>query len=101
MKAYFNINISGNFYVGIGIGYYIKYYGLQNFPLNNIIYRSEVKEFNFNTNQNFFFPKTTIPIMYVASVGKYENNIISIEFNDILHNKKLSETTNTLSSFIS
>ena len=87
MKSHFNINISDNYYVGMGIGYYIKYYGLQNSPLNNIIYRSEVKEFNFNKNKNFFFLKTTIPIMYLASDGKYENNIISIEFNDILQNK--------------
>ena len=101
MKANFNVNINGNFNAGMGIGYYIKYYGLQNSPLNNIVYRSEVKEFKVNTNQIFYFPKTTIPIMYLAPDGKYENNIISIEINDILHNKKLGESTNPLSTFIS
>ena len=101
MKANFNVNINGNFNAGMGIGYYIKYYGMQNSPLNNIIYRSQIKEFNVNTNQNFFFPKTTISIMYLAPDGKYENNILSIEINDILHNKKLGESTNPLSSFIS
>jgi hypothetical protein len=34
--------------------------------------------------------------MYLAPDGKYENNIISIEINDILHNKKLGESTNQL-----
>ena len=92
----FDISVNGNF-TGMAISYLIKYLGNQNNPLNNNIYRSEIV----NDKKNITFIKKTIPTVLLAPDEKLDNNIISIELIDNLHNNKLVETNGPISDFIS
>jgi hypothetical protein len=81
---------------GLGISYLIKYLGTSTNPLNNPVYRSEILKI-FPAK----FQKTLIPSYILAPDGKFDNNIISIELTDNIHNKTLGEINQPLSQFFS
>ena len=96
MKAHFDITVNGNL-KNTGLTFLIRYLGVQNNPQNNPIFRSEIKEGIDLIN----FQRATIPAMYLALDGKYENNILAIEINDCYHEKKLGEFVGPMINLLS
>ena len=96
MKAHFDITVNGNL-KNTGLTFLIRYLGVQNNPQNNPIFRSEIKEGIDLIN----FQRATIPAMYLAPDGKYENNILAIEINDCYHEKKLGEFVGPMTNLLS
>ena len=92
MKAHFDITANGN-WKNTGLTFLIRYLGVQNNP----IFRSEIKEGIDLIN----FQRATIPAMYLALDGKYENNILAIEINDCYHEKKLGEFVGPMTNLLS
>ena len=92
MKSTFEINGNGNFN-GMAISYLIKYLGNQNNPKSEPIYRSEIIQ---NLN-NITFKSLSIPTIILSPDGKYDNNLISIEFFENFSQKKLVEKISPLS----
>ena len=92
MKAHFDITVNGNL-KNTGLTFLIRYLGVQNNP----IFRSEIKEGIDLIN----FQRATIPAMYLALDGKYENNILAIEINDYYHEKKLGEFVGPMTNLLS
>ncbi len=92
MKAYFDITANGNL-KNTGLIFLIRYLRVQNNP----IFRSEIKEGIDLIN----FQRATIPAMYLALDGKYENNILAIEINDYYHEKKLGEFVGPMTNLLS
>ena len=95
MKCEINCNISGNL-KGMGLCYLIRYHGTQTNPINNTIYRSEIKD----NPTNIKFNVMHIPSYFLAPNGDYNKNMVSVEIYDSYHKKKLGEQFGTFASFI-
>ena len=97
MKANFDISVNGGTFKGQGLTFLIKYLGVQNNPQNNPIFRSEIRDDFVNMGT---FQRCTIPAMYLAPDGKYENNILAIEINDCYSDKKLGEFVGPMTNLL-
>ena len=95
MKCEISCDISGNL-KGMGLCYLIRYQGTQTNPINNPIYRSEIKE----NPMNIVYDTIRIPSCFLAPNGDYVKNMISMEVYDSFHKKKLGEKFGTFASFI-
>ena len=97
MKAHFDISVNGGSFKGCGLSFLIKYLGVQNNAQNNPIFRSEIRDDFVNMGT---FERATIPAMFLAPDGKYENNILGIEINDCYRDKKLGEFVGPMSNLL-
>lgn len=86
-KCVFNIEVSGSL-VGMKIGYSIKSLGNQYEPINKLVYESEIKD---NNNNLIKFNESEIPVSELAADENLVDNIIEIEFKDVLHSNELGK----------
>jgi len=83
----FNISLKGTF-TGMGVGYTIINLGTEKSPVSTKLYQSEMKK----TKTNIItFDQCSIPVMFLNTNGKAEENNVRIEIKDITHNVILGE----------
>jgi len=83
----FNISLKGTF-TGMGVGYTIINLGTEKSPVSTKLYQSEMKK----TKTNIItFDQCSIPVMFLNTNGKAEENNVRIEIKDITHNIILGE----------
>jgi len=83
----FNISLKGTF-TGMGVGYTIINLGTEQNPVSTKLYQSEMKK----TKTNIItFDQCSIPVMFLNTNGKAEENNVKIEVKDITHNVVLGE----------
>ena len=83
----FNISLKGGF-TGMGVGYTIINLGTEQSPVSTKLYQSEMKK----TKENIIvFDQCSIPVMFLNTNGKAEENNVKIEVKDITHNVVLGE----------
>ena len=87
----FDIIIQGNSLVGCKFRYSIINKGTDQKPDNKKIYDSEVKsgKKNIPERNQLNFMRCKIPLMYLKTGGNNNDNIISIEFFDIIHKREI------------
>ena len=87
----FDIIIQGNSLVGCKFRYSIINKGTDQKPDNKKIYDSEVKagKKNVPERNQLNFMRCKIPLMYLKTGGNNNDNIISIEFFDIIHKREI------------
>ena len=95
----FDISISGNI-VGMNISYSITNLGTEMDPTATKLYDSELKNSKHSVNNVLSFIKCNIPIMFL-NTGDKSNNNISIQFNDVKHKANLGNFNGTINSLIS
>ena len=97
----FEISLKGNM-VGMGIKYSITNLGTEKKPIVTKLYDSETKTINKNSSVkntiNFIICK--IPVMFLNPTGNANENIVSIEIRDIVHNKSLGEYKGAISRLL-
>ena len=97
----FEIGLKGNM-VGMGIKYSITNLGTEKKPIVTKLYDSETKTINKNSSVknviNFIICK--IPVMFLNPTGNANENIVSIEIRDIVHNKSLGEYKGAISRLL-
>ena len=86
-----DIKIEGNNLVGTKYRYSVVNKGTDQKPDNKKLYDSEVKGVNKNTfdKNQIVFLSCKIPLMYLNPGGERNDNLISIEFNDIIHRREI------------
>ena len=86
-----DIKIQGNNLVGTKYRYSIVNRGTDQKPDNKKLYDSEVKGVNKNTfdKNQIVFLSCKIPLMYLNPGGERNDNLISIEFSDIIHRREI------------
>ena len=87
----FYIEVSGAL-VGMKIGYSITSLGNQYDPINNLVYESEILE----NNKLVKFNESIIPISELSADDNLDDNIIQIEFKDMLHSNELGKYKNSI-----
>ena len=87
----FDIIIQGNNLVGCKFRYSVINKGTDQKPDNKKIYDSEVKsgKKNIPERNQLNFMRCKIPLMYLKTGGNNNDNIISIEFFDIIHKREI------------
>ena len=87
----FDIIIQGNNLVGCKFRYSIINKGTDQKPDNKKIYDSEVKagKKNIPERNQLNFMRCKIPLMYLKTGGNNNDNIICIEFFDIIHKREI------------
>jgi hypothetical protein len=93
-----NVSMNGNLY-GKGLVYTIKAKGTSSNPQNQLLYRSELNTPLKNV-RNINFKLCSIPDIYIATDGKYESSLLSLEIYDAKHDKKLGEYSGPLRPLI-
>ena len=86
-----DIKIQGNNLVGTKYRYSVVNKGTDQKPDNKKLYDSEVKGVNKNTfdKNQIVFLSCKIPLMYLNPGGERNDNLISIEFSDIIHRREI------------
>ena len=86
-----DIKIQGNNLVGTKYRYSVVNRGTDQKPDNKKLYDSEVKGVNKNTfdKNQIVFLSCKIPLMYLNPGGERNDNLISIEFSDIIHRREI------------
>ena len=86
-----DIKIEGNNLVGTKYRYSVVNKGTDQKPDNKKLYDSEVKGVNKNTfdKNQIVFLSCKIPLMYLNPGGERNDNLISIEFSDIIHRREI------------
>ena len=82
----FDIQISGNL-TGMKIGYSITSLGNQYDPVNNLVYESEILD----NNSKITFNNALIPLNELAEDNNLEDNLIEINFKDVMHSNDLGK----------
>ena len=90
-ECVFNVEISGAL-VGMKLGYSITSLGNQYDPVNNLVYESEILE----NNKLVKFNESVIPLNQLAADNNLDDNIIEIEFKDVLHSNELGKYKNSI-----
>ena len=87
----FDIFLQGDNCTGMKFRYSIINLGNERKPDNKKLYDSEVKGISKNTyaRNNVYFEKCKIPIMFLNPGGDLSDNLIRIEFNDIIHKREM------------
>ena len=93
-----NIGITGNVY-GKGLIYSITAKGTNVHPQNQMLYRSELNV-PLKNMRKIDFKLCSIPDIYIASDGDYQQSFLSIQISDAKHNKKLGEYNGALAPLI-
>ena len=88
----FDVSVKGNL-SGMGIRYSMTNFGTESNPCKTKVYDSEMKTINKNSNiKNLInFGLSKIPEMFLNSTGNANENMISLEFTDYIHNQPLGE----------
>ena len=94
----FDMTLQGNLF-GKCLNYTIIAKGTAIKPANSLLYQSEAITTLRNQNK-ILFKQCTIPDIYIASDGKYENNHLGVEIFDAKHNRKLGEYSGALKQVI-
>ena len=86
-----DIKIEGNNLVGTKYRYSVVNKGTDQKPDNKKLYDSEVKGVNKNTfdKNQIVFLSCKIHLMYLNPGGERNDNLISIEFSDIIHRREI------------
>ena len=96
----FQISLKGNL-LGIGAKYSITNLGTDKKPDTTKLYDSETKKLNKNSfNNNMVFDNCKIPVMFLNPTGNANENIVSIEVRDIIHNRILGEYKGPISRLL-
>ena len=90
-ECVFNVEISGAL-VGMKLGYSITSLGNQYDPVNKLVYESEILE----NNKLVKFNESVIPLNQLAADNNLDDNIIEIEFKDVLHSNELGKYKNSI-----
>ena len=87
----FDIFLQGDNFTGMKFRYSIINLGNERKPDNKKLYDSEVKGVNKNTfdKNQIVFLSCKIPLMYLNPGGERNDNLISIEFSDIIHRREI------------
>lgn len=88
----FNIGVLGNL-TGMKIGYSITSLGNQYDPINNLVYESEILDHN----TKIIFNNALIPLNELADDNNLEDNIIEINFKDVMHSNELGKYKSSIS----
>ena len=98
----FDIYLQGDNFSGIKFRYSIINLGTEQKPDNKKLYDSEVKGITKNSfeKNKIVFMSCKIPIMFLNPGGNQSNNVIRIEFSDILHKKEMGNFQGYFSNII-
>ena len=98
----FDIYLQGDNFSGMKFRYSIINLGTDQKPDNKKLYDSEVKGITKNSfeKNKIVFMSCKIPIMFLNPGGNQSNNIIRIEFSDILHKKEVGNFEGYFSNII-
>ena len=96
----FQISLKGNM-LGMGMKYSIINLGTDKKPVTTKLYDSETKKISKNSfNNNIYFDNCKIPVMFLNPTGNANENIVSIEIRDIIHNRILGEYKGPISRLL-
>ena len=74
------------------IGYSITSLGNQYDPVNNLVYESEILD----NNSKITFNNALIPLNELAEDNNLEDNLIEINFKDVMHSNDLGKFKSTI-----
>ena len=97
----FQISLKGNM-IGMGMKYSITNLGTEQKLVTTKLYDSETKKINKNSfnNNNINFDNCKVPVMFLNPTGNANENIVSIEVRDIIHNRILGEYKGPISRLL-
>ena len=97
----FQISLKGNL-LGMGVKYSITNLGTEKKPVTTKLYDSETKKINKNSlnNNDINFDNCKVPVMFLNPTGNANENIVSIEVRDIIHNRILGEYKGPISRLL-
>ena len=86
----------------MGVKYSITNLGTEKKPVITKLYDSETKKINKNSfnNNNINFDNCKVPVMFLNPTGNANENIVSIQIMDIIHNRILGEYKGPISRLL-